>query len=178
MLKLKLQYSGYLMQRTDLLEKTLMLGKTEGRRRREQRMSWLDGIYRYEFEQTPRVGDGQGSLSAVIHGVAKSQTWVSDRTEWECKISMLMFLLFYDQKNLFILRIFNVGQFLKSLLNLLQYCFCFMVCFFGHETCGILTASSWIELAPLHWKVKFLTPGVPGKSFLSCKVIWADWLIM
>ena len=51
-----------------------MLGKTEGRRRREQRMSWLDGIYRYEFEQTPRVGDGQGSLSAVIHGVAKSQT--------------------------------------------------------------------------------------------------------
>ena len=95
-----------------------MLGKTEGRRRREQRMRWLDGIYRHEFEQTPRVGDGQGSLSALIHGVAKSQTPVSDRTERECKISVLMFLLFYDQKNLFIfLRIFNVGQFLKSLLN-------------------------------------------------------------
>ena len=44
MLKLKLQYFGHLMQRTDLLEKTLMLGKIEGRRRREQRMRWLDGI--------------------------------------------------------------------------------------------------------------------------------------
>ena len=43
-LKLKLQYFGYLMQRADLLEKTLMLGKTEGRRRRQQRMRWLDGI--------------------------------------------------------------------------------------------------------------------------------------
>ena len=44
MLKLKLQYFGYLIHRTDSLEKTLMLGKTEGKRRRKQRMSWLDGI--------------------------------------------------------------------------------------------------------------------------------------
>ena len=44
MLKLKLQYSGHLMRRTDSLEKTLMLGKIEGRRRREHRMRWLDGI--------------------------------------------------------------------------------------------------------------------------------------
>ena len=60
MLKLKLQYFGHLMRRADSLEKTLMLGKIEGRRRRGwQRMRWLDG---HEFDQVPGVGDGQGSL--------------------------------------------------------------------------------------------------------------------
>ena len=66
MLKLKLQYFGHLMRSTDSLEKTLILGKTEGRRRRgQQRMRWLDGItdsMDMRFEQAPRVGDGQGSL--------------------------------------------------------------------------------------------------------------------
>ena len=66
MLKLKLQYFGHLMQRTDLLEKTLILGKTESRRRRgQQRMRWLDGITNLmdnEFEQALGVGDRQGSL--------------------------------------------------------------------------------------------------------------------
>ena len=66
MLKLKLQYFGHLMQRTDSLEKTLMLGKIESRRRRgQQRMRWLDGITKSmdEFEQAPGAGDGQGSLA-------------------------------------------------------------------------------------------------------------------
>ena len=66
MLKLKLQYFGHLMRRTDSLENTLMLRKTEGRRRRgRQRMRQLDGITDLmdtEFEQAPGVGDGQGSL--------------------------------------------------------------------------------------------------------------------
>ena len=67
MLKLKLQYFGHLMQRTDSLEKTLILGKTEGRRRREQqRMRWLVGwnhrLDGHEFEQAQGVGNGQGSL--------------------------------------------------------------------------------------------------------------------
>ena len=62
------QYFGPLMQRTDSLKKTLILGKIEGRRRREQqRMKWLDGITDlingHEFEQAPGVGDGQGSLA-------------------------------------------------------------------------------------------------------------------
>ena len=65
-LKLKLQYFGHPMGRTDSLEKTLMLGKIEGRRRRgRQRMRWLDGItdlMGHEFEQASGVGDGQGSL--------------------------------------------------------------------------------------------------------------------
>ena len=66
MLKLKLQHHGHLMQRADLLEKTLMMGKTEGRSRsRQQRMRWLDGITDSmdKFEQTPRDSEGEGSLA-------------------------------------------------------------------------------------------------------------------
>ena len=66
MLKLKLQYFGHLVGRTDCLEKTLMMGKIESRRRKgRQRMRWLDGITHsdgLEFEQAPGVGDGQGAL--------------------------------------------------------------------------------------------------------------------
>ena len=64
MLKLKLQYFGHLMRRTDSLEKTLMLGKIEGRRKRgQQGIRWLDGIiYGHEFEQALGDGDEQGSL--------------------------------------------------------------------------------------------------------------------
>ena len=66
MMKLKLQYFGHLMPRTDSLEKTLMLGKIEGRRRRgQQRVRWLDGItglYGHEFEQALGDGEGQGNL--------------------------------------------------------------------------------------------------------------------
>ena len=72
MLKLKLQYFGYLMQRADSLEKTLMLGKIEGRRRR----GWLDGITDLMdmFEQAPGVGDGQGIWRTAAHGVAELDT--------------------------------------------------------------------------------------------------------
>ena len=66
-MKLKLQYFGHLMQRADSFEKTLMLGKIEGKRRRgQQRMIWLDGItdtMNMGFGWTPGVGDGQGGLA-------------------------------------------------------------------------------------------------------------------
>ena len=65
MLKLKVQYFSHLMQRADALEKTLRLGKTEGRRRVQQKTRWLDGITnsRHEFEQALGHGEGQGSLA-------------------------------------------------------------------------------------------------------------------
>ena len=65
MLKLKLQYFGHLMQRTDSLEEILMLGKTEGRRRRgreDEMVGWFHRLDAHEFEQVPGAGDGQGSL--------------------------------------------------------------------------------------------------------------------
>ena len=95
MLMLKLQYFGHLMRRAYSFEKTLMMGKFEGRRRRgRQNMRWLDGItdsMDMSLSELQELVMGREAWCALVHGVTKSWTWLSDWTELNWTMAKLIF---------------------------------------------------------------------------------------
>ena len=138
MLKLKLQYFGHLMQRTDSLEKSLMLGKIEGRRRRGwQRMRWLDGITNSTDMSLGKLQElvmDRKAWRTIVHVVAKGQTWLNSKLNWlifcflwYCKLNY--FFISYSDCLLLMYRMQVIFVYLSCILQVLWICLYILIAF-------------------------------------------------